>query len=77
MAWYGRAEWPHDGHMNANRPTAPTVECRRVIAERDGSGWLVMWPSGQVGWFPTKSAVLAAIKKSAQADIDLTEVEWR
>lgn len=53
------------------------VESRRVIAERDGDGWLVMWPDGRVEWFPTKTAVLAAVRKSAMADIDVTEVEWR
>ncbi len=50
---------------------------RRVIAERDGPGWLVMWPDGSAEWFASKAAVLRAVKRTATADIDIAEVEWR
>ncbi len=53
------------------------VARRRVIAEREGPGWLVMWPDGSVEWFASKAAVLRAVKRTATADVDIAEVEWR
>lgn len=50
----------------------------RVIAESDGSGWLVMWPDGKVAGYPTKRAVLAAVKaRLGSARALVTEIEWR
>lgn len=53
---------------------------RRIIAERHDAGWLVMWANGAVEWFPSKAAVLRAIRQSAArlgSDIDIAEIEWR
>ncbi len=50
----------------------------RVVAERDGRGWLVMWPDGSVEWLATKRAVLAAVaRRIGTASVLVTEVEWR
>jgi hypothetical protein len=55
----------------------PAIETRRVIAEWDGQGWLVMWPDGTVSGHGSKRSVLAAIRTSASADIDVATIEWR
>jgi len=55
-----------------------TTEQRRIIAEwQFTGGWLVMWPDGNVEWYPSKGAIQRAIKRSATADIDIAEVEYR
>jgi hypothetical protein len=54
------------------------VKTERVIVEREDQGWLVMWPTGDVEWFPTKAKVERAIAKRLDgADILVTTVEWR
>lgn len=55
-----------------------TTRTERVIAERDGKGWLVMWPDGSVKHFVSKRAVLAALRgRIGDADVLVTTVEWR
>lgn len=56
----------------------PTVKTQRVIAEREGSGWLVMWPDGSVEWKASKRAVLsAASARVGDAGMLVTVLEWR
>lgn len=54
------------------------VKQERIIAERDGRGWLVMWSSGDVEWFRDKGAVLRAVRsRIGNADLLVSEIEWR
>jgi hypothetical protein len=55
-----------------------TIRQERVVAERDGNGWLVMWPTGDVEWFGSKRAVRAAAgRRIGRADILISEIEFR
>lgn len=55
----------------------PTTNRRRIIAEPDGTGWLVMLPDGTVERCATKRAVLAMVRRTASNDIDVAVLEWR
>jgi hypothetical protein len=57
-----------------------TIQRRRVVAETDGGGWLVMDQNGDVSWFADQETVIREVKridKAAGVDLALTEIEWR
>jgi len=62
---------------------APLVITRRVVVEADGPGFVAMDGDGCVTSYPTREAVLRAIKRADQweskrnAAIVVTEIEWR
>jgi hypothetical protein len=66
------------GKPDPSRPAPKNTRTERVIAERDGRGWLVMWPDGSVNGYRTKRAVLAAVRERlGNADVLVSTVEWR
>lgn len=53
----------------------------KAIAERDGTGWLLVLPDGVVVWKATSDSVVRAVKawarKHTAGAVSTLELEWR